>query len=55
MFSGSEGQVRKTDHSVPPYRSVRALLTHTTPTSSIWRENASLDKDVLLVLWLAAV
>ena len=27
----------------PPYRSVRALLTHTAPTSSIWRENESCD------------
>jgi len=27
----------------PPYRSVRALLTHTAPTSSIWRENELLD------------
>ena len=27
----------------PPYRSVRALQTHTAPTSSIWRENELLD------------
>ena len=29
----------------PPYRSVRALLTHTAPTSSTWRKIAAQDKD----------
>ena len=34
----------------PPYRSVRALLTHTAPTSSVWRETAVQGKDEQCVL-----
>ena len=29
----------------PPHRSVRALLTHTAPTSDIWRQSGRSGKD----------
>jgi hypothetical protein len=38
---------------LPPYISVRALLTHTAPTSGIWREIAFLDKGEQYVPWEA--
>jgi hypothetical protein len=46
------GHGRNTDRSVPPYRSVRALPTHTAPTSSIWRESAFQDKGGQRVPWV---
>ena len=33
----------------PPHRSVRALLTHTAPTSDAWRQNESSGKDARCV------
>ena len=48
---GIKGHGRKAVHSPPPHRSVRALLTHTAPTSGIWREIAFLDMHEQLAPW----
>ena len=51
-MSQFKGQGRKADHSTPPRRSVRALLTHKVPTSGISSEIAFQDKRERHALWV---